>query len=329
MSDPGAIEQHYRRALRAYPAKWRARHGEEFLGVMLDVAAVEGRGKPTRSELLDMALHGAVARVNQVLPRSRRDRLAAVGAIGGASLAVVMMVLGELGRWFRWNSYNLVDHPFGAFTTPAAIVFILTLAAFLARAAGRRATAAVLHGSAVAAAIGVAFVLARTEPAIPVHPAVFGFFVAANLLAVVGDPARTPLLRKLVFAGAPALGIFLTVTSYLQGGGAQRTFWGGPFLINDLQLALWGLELMAIAALLAVAGPKTRPWACLVLVPLAALPLSGLFLMIGGNSSIGLIGIQPHNFYTVCSLAGVVSAWAAWKRPVLSFPPRNTTSALG
>ena len=235
-----------------------------------------------------------------------------------------MLVLGELGRWFRWNSYNLLDQPFGAFTTPAVIVFLFTLAAFGALAAGRGSTAKILHGTALAAAIGVGVTLAMTERSIPVHPVVFGFFGAANLLALLGDPARTPLLRRTVLLGAPALGILITATSYLQGGGAQRTFWGGPYLINDQRLALWFLELLVIAALLAAVGHRTRPWACLLLVPLTSLPLSGLFLTLGGNSSIGLIGVQPGFFYGLCSAAGLLSAWAAWKRPVISFSGNTT-----
>ncbi|KAD4059954.1 hypothetical protein GD627_02410 [Arthrobacter yangruifuii] len=322
-----ALERGYRRALRAYPASWRARHGEEFLGVMLDVAAGEGRGKPTRSELLHLMLHGTAARVNRVLQGRRRDRMAAIGTIGGTALALVMMVLGELGRWFRWNSYNLVDHPFGAFTTPAAIAFVLTIMAFAALAAGRHTTARVLHAAAVAASIALAVVLGVTDPAIPVHPLVFSFFGAANLLALFGNPVRTSVLRRLVFIGAPLLGVFITLTSYLQGGGAQRTFWGGPYLISDQRLAWWSLELVVLAALLAAAGPKARPWACLALIPLASLPLSGMFLSLGGNAAIGLIGIQPGVFYVFCSVMGVVSAWVAWKRPVLSFGSRDARPA--
>ncbi|MCC9204233.1 hypothetical protein [Arthrobacter sp. zg-Y769] len=327
MSESAAMEERYRRALRAYPAGWRARHGEEFLGVLLDVAAGEGRGKPTRPELLQLALHGTVARVNQVLPSRSRDRMAAIGAISGTALALVMMVLGEVGRWFRWNSYNLVDNPFGAFTTPAAIVFILTVAAFGARAAGRRTTAIVLQLASVAASIALTVFLGVTDPPIPVHPLVFAVFGVTGLLTLSGDPIRTPVLRKVVLIGAPVLGVFLTLTSYLQGGGAQRTFWGGPYLINDQRLAWWALELVVLAALLAAAGPKVRPWACLVLIPLTSLPLSGMFLGLGGNTAIGLIGIQPGVFYVTCSVVGVVSAWAAWKRPVLSFAGRGTTPA--
>ncbi|MCQ1948800.1 hypothetical protein NNX28_02510 [Arthrobacter sp. zg-Y859] len=265
--------------------------------------------------------------MNQVLPSRRRDRMAAVGAISGTALALVMMVLGEVGRWFRWNSYNLVDHPFGAFTTPAVIVFILTIVAFGARAFGRRTTAIGLQLASVAASVALAVILGVTDPPIPVHPLVFAFFGVTGLLALSGDPIRTPVLRKVVLIGAPVLGVFFTLTSYLQGGGAQRTFWGGPFLINDQRLAWWALELVVLAALLAAAGPKARPWACLVLIPLMSLPLSGMFLMLGGNSTIGLVGIQPEIFYVGCSLIGVLSAWAAWKRPVLSFPGRDATPA--
>ncbi|MCQ1952127.1 hypothetical protein [Arthrobacter sp. zg-Y238] len=198
---------------------------------------------------------------------------------------------------------------------------------FGARAAGRRTTAIFLQLASVAASIALAVILGVTDPPIPVHPLVFALFAVAGLLALSGDPIGTPLLRNVVLIGAPALGAFLTLTSYLQGGGAQRTFWGGPYLINDQRLAWWSLELVVLGAVLAAAGHKVRPWACLVLIPLMSLPLSGMFLMLGGNSGIGLVGIPPEVFYFGRSSIGVLSAWVAWKRPVLSFPGRGSAPA--
>ena len=322
MNEMTALEKQYRLAIRAYPARWRATHGDELLDVMLDVAASGGRTKPRFSELTDLVWHGAGTHVNQVLSRMsrrRRNHIAAVGVISGTALGLVMMVLGELGRWFRWNSYGLIDQPFGLFTTFAAPTLGLTLLAFLALAGGRRTSAMVLQVAATGASVIGFLAMTLLEPLVPVHPMVFTFFGVANLLALLGNPIRTLPLRRLVLVGAPVLGVVLTFTCYLQGGGAQRTFWGGPYIINDFRLAFWFTELLIVAALLVLASTKTRPWACLILVPLTAFPLSGMFIFIGGDTSVGRIGIPPEAFYMLCSLAGLVSAWASWKKPTISW----------
>ena len=328
MSETTPLESRYRQALRAYPAQWRAKHGEELLGVMLDVAADEGRLRPTASELLHLTWHGTYARVNRllsILPRRRRDRLAAVGSVAGTALALAMMVLGELGRWFRWNSYTLADAPFGRLTTPASVVFLLVIAAFAATALGLRAAGKALYAAAAATSTALAIALVATDPTIPVHPVVFVFFTAASLLALLGNPTRTAALRALVLYASPALGVFLTLISYLQGGGSQRTFWGGPYTINDFTLAMYSLALLTLAALLAAAGRKSRPWACLILIPLASLPVAAMLQGMGGSTFIGLISMRPDVFYICCAL-GIISAGIAGKRVLSTL---NTTASPG
>lgn len=99
----------------------------------------------------------------------------------------------------------------------------------------------------------------------------------------------------------------------------QRTFWGAPYIFKDFQLAFWFSELLIVAVLLAVVGTKIRSWACLILVPLTAFPLSGMFISLGGDSTVGGIGISPEVFNILCLLAGLVSAWASWRRPTISW----------
>jgi hypothetical protein len=323
VSTSPSLESRYRRAIRAYPASWRAKHGEELVGVLLDVAARQNRTRATAAELVHLMVHGAAARVNQVLsvvPRRRRDRIAAIGTVTGTALALVMLVLGELGRWFRWNSYTIADDPFGSFTTPAAILFLLTIAAFLALAAGRTTLMKILHGTVIVAACFLAVALRTVDQTIPVNDLVFATFCLTSLLSLIGDSTRTPALQHMVLLGAPALGVIITATSYLQGGGAQKTFhgqWEGA--INEYMLTRSALELLLAATLIALAGRKTLPWACLVLITLASVPVTRLFFMLGGNPSIGLIGIQPSTFQITCIIIAVACAGLAWKRPVISF----------
>ncbi|GAA1114190.1 hypothetical protein [Arthrobacter flavus] len=327
MSATTALEGRYRLALRAYPARWRATRGEELVGVMMDVAAEKGKTKASTAEILHLALHGLTARANQalsVVPRRRRDRLAAVGLIAGTALALMMLVLGEFGRWFRWNSYTFADHPFGPVTTPAAIVFLLALGAFLAQAVGRAGVAKCLHVVTILASVALAIVLETSAPTIGVPLIVFVCFTVTSLLALAGNPTRTPRLRQLVVVGSPALGVIITLTSYLQGSGSQKTFWppDNVGFIDGSVLSRWTLELALIAALITIAGSKTRPWACLILIPLASAPLSTMFMTLGGRGG-GHITIEPAIVIVLCFLAALISAWAAWKRPILLFPTKE------
>lgn len=328
MSDMTGLESRYRLAMRAYPLRWRAKHGEELLGVMLDIAASKNKGKASIFEMLHLTVHGMSARVNEVLsvvPRRRRDRLSAVGLIAGTALALVMMVLGEVGRWFRLSSYTFADDPFGPVTTPAALVFLLTLAAFLAQSAGRTAAARFLHAGTISLCVVLAIVMKTTDPTIVVPLFVFASFIATSFLALLGNPTRTGRLRRVVLLGSPALGILMTLNGYLQGIGSQKTFWRpsdySVVVLDSYGLSRSALELVMIAALIIISGHKARPWACLILVPLTALSLARLFLMLGGDPEIGLIGVQPDVFYVACTLAALLSAWIAWKRPLLTFPP--------
>lgn len=337
MSDNTALESTYRFALRAYPSRWRAQHGDELLGVMLDVAASQDKAKASPSDIAHLVLHGMTARMNQLLsaiPRRRRDRLAAVGLITSTALALVMMILGELGRWYQWQSYTFTDDLFGPATTPAAIVFILTFGAFLAHASSRETLAKILHAVTIAACVGLAVFMKTTSPAIVVPLSVFIFFAGAHSLALLGDPLRTPVLRRLVLMGSPLVGGLFTFTSYIQGGGVGQPFWRpneGTSLIDAFNLSLWGAELMLIAALIVVSGSKLQPWAHLVLTPLAATPLTGLLLRINGAGS-GIVSIDlgiytlssSVELLTLCSVAAVASAWVAWKRPTLSFPTHSS-----
>lgn len=336
MSDMTPLENQYRLAMRAYPSRWRARHGEELLGVMLDVAASQKKGKASASDMLHLMAHGLTARVNQVLsvvPRRRRDRLSAVGLIAGTCLALVMMIFGEVGRWYYPNSYTFADDPFGPVTTPAALAFLLTLAAFITQSTGRTALTRVLHAGTILLCVVLAIVMKATDPTIVVPLAVFATFAATSSLALVGNPTRTPLLRRTVLLGSPTLGFLMTLNGYLQSIGSQKTFWRPSdysiVVLDSFGLSRTAIELVTITALITISGRKVRPWACLILVPLSSLPLSRTFMLLGGDPESGLIGIQPDVFYMTCTLAALLSAWAAWKRPLLTFPSDEERPALG
>lgn len=331
MSSQPSLEHSYEQLLRFYPASWRVRHGDELIGVMLDVAHSQGRTRASFSDWWDAAVHGMALRVSRVLhkiPRVRRDRLAATGVFVGTSCALVMMGLGEIGRWFRWNSYTLLDQPFGPFTTPASVVFLLVIAGFLAVLFGRQHLAKALHGLAFICCVTLFIILSTTELAIPISRFVPVAFAFTSVLSLLGNPTRTTLMSKTVLLGAPLTGVVLTLTSYLQNGGSQRTFHGGwEGAINDSMIAYSTLQLAGIATLLILSSHRVLPLASLLLVSAAAIPVTRLFYMLGGDPMIGLIGIQPSTFQIGFCIVAINAAWIAWKRPTITSPTKSGHSA--
>ncbi|GAA4631289.1 hypothetical protein GCM10023196_060130 [Actinoallomurus vinaceus] len=60
---PGVAERCYRRLLRTYPPAYRAAHGEEFVGTLLEVSA--GRGRPSVRESAGLVRGGLAARLRE------------------------------------------------------------------------------------------------------------------------------------------------------------------------------------------------------------------------------------------------------------------------
>lgn len=73
------LERRYRLALTFYPPSWRREHGDELLGVLMDVAEHQRRVKPGAKELINLGLSGLLARIMLVvgcIPVHRRSRVA-------------------------------------------------------------------------------------------------------------------------------------------------------------------------------------------------------------------------------------------------------------
>lgn len=95
------LERRYRRLLLAYPPAWRAAHGEELLGTVLEAAA-PGQRLPAAREATGLLLGGLRTRARQAAtaspPRLWRD---------GLHLGVLLVVLANLGQavalgWSPW-----------------------------------------------------------------------------------------------------------------------------------------------------------------------------------------------------------------------------------
>ncbi len=106
-TDHGATERHYRRALLAYPKRWRDNHGEQLLGVLLDAAEDPAQERAHHVEIVDVVRHGVAERLS-VLGRpfsgAVRNRLAALAIVNGVALAAVMLLTVGLGPQDRAGS---------------------------------------------------------------------------------------------------------------------------------------------------------------------------------------------------------------------------------
>lgn len=92
-----SLEQSYRRLLRAYPRRWREEHGEELLGVLLELAPDDQTG-PTGREALDLIWNGLRARSAGAidwLPVNLRERVGLLSLGGGAALSAYCLLFGE------------------------------------------------------------------------------------------------------------------------------------------------------------------------------------------------------------------------------------------
>ena len=69
MSVSADLERHYRRLLACYPRRYRRRHEEEILAVLL-AGARPGQRRPSLAEAASLVRSGAAMRLRPGVPRS-------------------------------------------------------------------------------------------------------------------------------------------------------------------------------------------------------------------------------------------------------------------
>jgi hypothetical protein len=284
------LEAAYRRRLRAYPRRWRDRHGEELLAVLLAAAQDSGRSRPAPAETVDLLRHGLAARARAAMrPFSPavRGRVATLSLAGGASLAMVCLLLGELPAVIRprsQQSYGSMT-TFAPFLTLGALLYLGWLVTLVMTVAGRLRPAGTTGAVLVALSGGVAAtsVAARSHPiaAPPVYLSVV--FAGVSLLMCMGrvDLSRTG--RWLMAVGSTGLAGILTSVATLPRRGP------GAFGVEDPRWVFYrgwqsGIQLIAqyswilLAVTLVVAAASYRrpgwfaasaiaglPWLCFTL----------------------------------------------------------------
>ncbi|WP_104103850.1 hypothetical protein [Arthrobacter sp. 08Y14] len=300
------LEITYQRALSAYPRRWREEQGDEFIGVLLDVARSEHRSTPTASELLNIVGSGLMARAMHLLgrvSRTRRSVLAFTATVLTFYLAVTMMLLGEWGPWvrpgtLRWRptgqGFTEQALPLGPFTTGASLIYLLLIAAFICTLLQRTALRRSLFLSAAAGAplVSLAGQLTGTL-APPLHTMLTLSFLA--IVALAGTPAATRPGRVLLTAAAVCFTSGGAALAVFRLSGEQALFFYNPLSVAAVDahtLTLAATALMLAVAVLLLSTTRQLPWTTIVVVlfaPAIALlwsgPLAGYALVLPPGQS--------------------------------------------
>jgi hypothetical protein len=309
-TDSTALERRYRLALTFYPSSWRREHGDELLGVLMDVAEDQRRVKPGVKELINLGLSGLLARIMLVvgcIPVHRRSRVAVGSTIIGSAAAATMMVLGEVGRWFRYGSYGTDVMVFGPFTTAASLVYVLCLGTFLATMLRMPRVRVAAHLLTIAAAITLPLTTFLTRTVVAPDWYLPAFFAVAAALALLGDPNRTVGAPALMRWSAPALAAGVTFVAYRHGAGARMTFYSDSSW-NQFPVSMSFVLALVFVTALTISTRAVLPWVTYLVV--FALPLYLWFT--------GLLAVQynPAPYFIGSSILAAVAAWYVAKYPL-------------
>lgn len=320
MSAEARMEAVYRRAVQAsYPRKWRAKCGEELIGVFLDVAVAENRTRATLSDLVNIFGNGCAARfllfVGKVRPRSR-DRVSTLATMLGASMSVMMLMLGEWGPWvrsgsLRWRptgagfSERLVE--LGPFVTLSAAIYLVWIGVFVATVLQRSAARRQLLILAVLTSL-IAPLCSWIGGVVAPPPVVSAVLVLAAVLALTGNPTRSIQQLRLLRCGTPLLSAGVLALTVLQLPGQAIFFYNARSVVAIDSHSIshgFGLTLALGTAILATAAIR-RHW---VILPSGlALPLMAQLFMPT------ILSDQHLHTVTISGLAValVAALWTRW-----------------
>jgi hypothetical protein len=118
----GGLEKSYRRLLRWYPARYRHRHEEEILGVLMS-AARPGQRRPGARESADLVWSALKIRIRMATRRADSQPWAAALALTGVLLPLLMLLLKLaffLEGGVRYGFGSPADFLIGAYGEPGS-----------------------------------------------------------------------------------------------------------------------------------------------------------------------------------------------------------------
>ncbi|ROS54498.1 hypothetical protein [Frigoribacterium sp. PhB24] len=198
MSDAGLdlrhLEERYRRVLRWYPGRWRRSNEEAIVGTLLDVAEAEGRERPRRAEMLDLAANGLAARVTAVFPAEAREQAASFALATGVAWSLVYFIVQD---WMPWNPRAQASSldPFGPFASAGVLVTALWVSSAVLVLMNRSTAARVSTlGASLLAVVLIASQTGSSPDYVVVHPSpdrvTFVLLAGLGIIAAAGTQRR-------------------------------------------------------------------------------------------------------------------------------------------
>lgn len=323
------LESSYRSMLRWYPRAWRDDNADAMIGILLDQADGESRTRPTAAERLNLASNGLRARARLVsgfLPEHALERGAALSLGLGTAFSVAYLVLYEWSPWWH-DPRPHSPQTFGPFLTPASLIYLLWIAAFIAFLLGLRRSfrvmlAGVLVALAVVPPVSACFgffwmtrlesysygTRVSSEASVSLLPdgATFVFLGMLALVALAGNPRRRADRFTVVIAGIGSVPLFAFMR--LSRLAIPVPIWqlgDGVFWADDLRLAIAiGLLGMTAIVLSACGLPSWAAALLFVTTPLAV----GLALTVNRFQGIG--SGEFFGRYLVADLGAVLTVAA-------------------
>ncbi len=270
-----AVERGYRRALLAYPRRWRARNGEQLLGVLLDMAEDPERHGTSgyRREVVSVVGHGLAVRLSPLgiaFPTGLRARLSTLAVASGAALSLLFLLTVDAHRIDVPGSGapSYLPAPLSVMTPVYAGWLLLLVFSALRRPRPVRVTA-LLTAVYTAAVPGIAAATGAGRPLL-------------HQLAVLGALALWAATAS-SWTRPPHPAVMLTLTAAVLAACliAARMFHGtGPGLAQDYPTATLnladlsrGIGLVTLVAAAVLAVTPLSGWTAPVLI--TAVPWAG------------------------------------------------------
>lgn len=272
-----------------------------MLGTLLDSAEHDGRDRPTRGELIDLAVHAGLARLSMVMPPSVRQGVAAVALATGTGFAVAYVMFAGWAPFLHDREFFHAMFAFGPFMNSGVVLCAAWIVAFgFALVGWRRAASVTLVATIVIAGITVVATHTIQEWNGPASRNV-GFLVLFAALGLLSTPASRP---RLAIGAASWLTAFIglyAANGMLQADG-DRFFWFQIATPTNILLALF-VGLILAVCLVAMRRPRSAivvlwsfvPWLAAAWLGFALDDAStAVFLILAASVAGGLVIAAGH-----------------------------------
>ncbi len=299
-----ALDAEYRRALRWYPARWRAENADVVIGTLLDIAEAEGRQRPSALERIDLALNGVGVRINGWVSARAMNAVSSIAIATGVAFAAWYLVVQLWSPWAR-PAVN-VPHDlgsFGPFVSPGALVCLAWLAVGASLLAGGRRVARIILAIIPVGALALLILSRVAQEWWGPTAGILELFAALAVLGQFGIPWSRPRLALAIPAAAVAISaLYWPAVPWMLRG----PLYYGDHLMWTSAAETWApLPAVAIGVVIVALGATGRATAAQVLlVSIVPWLVADVLMRYGGVAGANL-GATTTAFYAL----GYGAAW--------------------